>query len=103
MARIHFVTQGGERIDLEGQSGSLMSLATESFVEGIEGNCGGVCSCATCHVHLSAEDYEKVGPPSEIEQDMLDLTDGVNDYSRLCCQIELDDSIDGITLHVVNT
>ena len=100
MAKVTFVTQEQEHIEVEGTSGSLMELAVENGVEGIDGDCGGVCSCATCHVHVAPEHFKQVGEASEIEKDMLELDDNVNEFSRLCCQIEVSDKIDGVILQV---
>ncbi len=101
MAKITFITTNNEEITLEATTGSVMELAVQNNIKGIDGDCGGVCSCATCHVHVKEEDFEKVGAPSEIEADMLELEDEVSDYSRLCCQIKVSDAIDGVTLKVV--
>lgn len=102
MAKITFLTQNDETIELEGQSGTLMALAVENSVNGIDGDCGGVCSCATCHVHVKPEHVSKTGEASEIEKDMLELDDNANEYSRLCCQIEINDDLDGLILTVAN-
>lgn len=102
MAKITFITQDDETIELEGQSGSLMALAVENGVTGIDGDCGGVCSCATCHVHVKPEHVSKTGEASEIEKDMLELDDNANEFSRLCCQIEISDELDGVILTVAN-
>ena len=100
MATITFITSSGDTIVAEGQSGSVMELAKQYNVEGIDGDCGGVCSCATCHVHVSPDFFDKTGGPSEIEQDMLELDDNVNAYSRLSCQIEVREELDGLVLRV---
>ncbi len=100
MVKITFITSDEEKIVLEGTTGSVMELAVEHNVKGIDGNCGGVCSCATCHVHVRPEDMLKTGAASEIETDMLELDDNADEYSRLCCQIEISDSIDGVVLKV---
>ncbi len=100
MAKITFITSDDEKITLEGTSGSVMALAVENNVKGIDGDCGGVCSCATCHVHVAAEDIQKTGEASEIELDMLELDDNTNEYSRLCCQLEITDALDGVVLQV---
>ncbi|SET37532.1 2Fe-2S iron-sulfur cluster-binding protein [Thalassotalea agarivorans] len=100
MAKITFITTDNEHIVVEGESGSAMELAVQNGVQGIDGDCGGVCSCATCHVHVAEGDVAKVGPASEIEQDMLELDDNVTERSRLCCQIDVSDELDGIVLHV---
>ncbi|UXX77875.1 2Fe-2S iron-sulfur cluster-binding protein [Reichenbachiella carrageenanivorans] len=102
MAKITFITSDNEEIVAEATSGTVMELAKENNVNGIDGDCGGVCSCATCHVHVAEEDFEKVGAPGEIEADMLELEDNYNERSRLCCQIDMSDAIDGVTLYVAN-
>ncbi|MFC3120682.1 2Fe-2S iron-sulfur cluster-binding protein [Agaribacter flavus] len=100
MAKVIFITQANEREEVEGDSGSLMELAVQNGIYGIDGDCGGVCSCATCHVYMEADDYAKLGAPEEVESDMLELDDNVTEYSRLCCQIPVSDEIDGMTFTV---
>lgn len=102
MAKITFITQDDETIVVEATSGSVMELAVENGVSGIDGDCGGVCSCATCHVHVAPEHQAKTGEASEIEQDMLELDDEANEYSRLCCQIEVTEDIDGVVFKVAH-
>ena len=102
MAKIIFITKENEEITAEGTSGSVMELAVNNNVKGIDGDCGGVCSCATCHVHVRSKDMETVGAAGEIEADMLELDDNVTEYSRLSCQIEITDVLDGIVLEVAN-
>jgi 2Fe-2S ferredoxin len=100
MAKITFITSDNQTIELEGQSGSLMQLAVQNNVPGIDGDCGGVCSCATCHVNVDPAYWEKTGTASEIEQDMLEFEDNSSEYSRLSCQIQISDTLDGIVLKV---
>ncbi len=102
MAKITFITRDNETITVEGTSGSLMELAVQNGVKGIDGDCGGVCSCATCHVHVVPEFMDKVGQPNEIEMDMLELNDNVTDYSRLGCQVQITEALDGLILNVAN-
>ncbi|MEL7159876.1 MAG: 2Fe-2S iron-sulfur cluster-binding protein [Bacteroidota bacterium] len=100
MATITFITPGGETIQATGETGSVMELALKHNVEGIDGNCGGVCSCATCHVHVAPGDVEKTGKADDLEQDMLEFDDLTTEYSRLSCQIQVGPAVDGITLTV---
>lgn len=100
MAKITFITSDNETIILEGESGSVMELAVENDISGIDGNCGGVCSCATCHVHVLPQYMDQVGEASEIETDMLEMDDNADEYSRLCCQILISDAINGVILRV---
>lgn len=100
MAKITFITKNNESITVEATEGSVMELAVKNNIKGIDGDCGGVCSCATCHVHVAPDDFSKTGAPSEIEKDMLELDDKVTEFSRLCCQLAISESLDGITLNV---
>lgn len=102
MAKITFITRADESITLEADSGSIMELAVNNNVQGIEGECGGVCSCATCHVHVAPEYFEKTGPQEDVEAMMLELDDNLTEYSRLGCQIQITEALDGMVLHVAN-
>lgn len=102
MTKVIFITQDKQSIEVEGQDGSLMGLAVDNDIPGIEGSCRGVCSCATCHIHLSKEDFELVGAPDDIELDMLELDDNASEYSRLSCQIEVSDKLEGMKFTVAN-
>lgn len=78
-----------------------MEAAVDNQVPGIYGACGGVCSCATCHVKIAAAWREKVGPANDNEQFILDMYPAADSSSRLSCQIMLDDSMDGLEVQVV--
>ncbi|MEM9260758.1 MAG: 2Fe-2S iron-sulfur cluster-binding protein [Bacteroidota bacterium] len=100
MAKITFITTDGTSTTVTSNSGSVMELAKEHDIKGIDGDCGGVCSCATCHVHVSPEFMGKIGEASEIEKDMLEFDDNTTEYSRLSCQLTVSDTLDGIMLQV---
>jgi ferredoxin, 2Fe-2S len=83
------------------EGANLMETAKRNGVEGIFGDCGGGCACATCHVYVEGDWFEKVGPPDDIEFAMLDMvTDVLKDNSRLGCQIKMKPELDGITVTV---
>lgn len=100
MAEVTFITQDGTKIVAKGTEGSLMNLAVQHNVGGIDGDCGGVCSCATCHVHIEPEFMDRVGPAGELENDMLEFDDHTTEYSRLSCQIPVSDALDGLVVKV---
>jgi 2Fe-2S ferredoxin len=100
MAKIIFIEADGKKVVVENAVGTVMMSALDNEVEGIDGNCGGVCSCATCHVHVAPEWLEKVGKATDDESDLLEFEDNVNERSRLSCQIEVTDAIDGLVVHV---
>jgi 2Fe-2S ferredoxin len=103
MPKVTFVLpDSSSRVDVDGEVGDvLMQLAVDNGVEGILGECGGGCSCATCHVHVDPEWFSRVGPAHEVEQDMLEFSGSVSPCSRLACQLLLTDELDGIVLKVV--
>ncbi len=101
MPKVTFITPDGEKITVEDAEGTLMEVASDHQITGIDAICGGVCSCATCHVRVKDEWLEKVGPPNETEKDILDLEDGTDANSRLSCQIEITDELDGLIVEVV--
>ena len=81
-----------------------MEIAKRGGIEGIFGDCGGGCACATCHVYVEGDWFEKVGPPDDIEFAMLDMvTDVLRDNSRLGCQIKMTPELDGIEVAVAPT
>ena len=81
---------------------SLMEVAKANGIDGITADCGGGCACATCHVYVDPAFWERVGPPDEIEGDMLDMDSDVQrETSRLSCQIMMRSELDGIRLTVV--
>jgi 2Fe-2S ferredoxin len=69
-------------------------------VEGIVAECGGACSCATCHVYVDATWVNKLLPPDAQEDGMLDCVLDRKDASRLSCQIELTEQLTGLLVHV---
>ncbi len=105
MPSLTFVSPQGVRreIAVSGNS-SAMNAARLNGIGGIEAECGGALSCGTCHVYVDEADIEKLPPPSDEEGDMLDLVAAPRRAtSRLCCQIELSDEIDSLTLHIPET
>ena len=101
MPKITFLTHDGKSYEVDGTVGnSVMETAMENDVPGIDADCGGACSCATCHVWVDAAWMDKVGGPSEMEEDMLGLNEDRKDSSRLSCQIEVSDELDGLVVTV---
>ena len=100
MPKVTFITLDGKEHELEADEGTtLMEIGRDANL-GIEGTCGGSLSCATCHVIVDPEWYEKTGTPDIDEEDMLDLAFGLTKTSRLTCQIRVTDALDGIRLRV---
>ncbi|WP_415158500.1 2Fe-2S iron-sulfur cluster-binding protein [Maritalea sp.] len=101
MAKITYVEANGTRHEVEAENGStVMENAIRNDVPGIVAECGGACTCATCHVYVDKDWTAKAGGPSVMEEDMLDFAFDVNDSSRLSCQIKVTDELDGLVVHV---
>ncbi|MGJ8638119.1 MAG: 2Fe-2S iron-sulfur cluster-binding protein [Opitutaceae bacterium] len=100
MATVTFIKEDGEKVVVEDAVGSLMEIATDNDIEGIDGDCGGVCSCSTCHVKVHRDWIEKLGKVSEIETELLELEDTTDERSRLCCQIEMSEEYDGLVVEI---
>ncbi|HQF31510.1 MAG TPA: 2Fe-2S iron-sulfur cluster-binding protein [Hyphomicrobiales bacterium] len=101
MTKIIFITHDGKRHEVEAENGStVMEAAIRNHVPGIEGECGGACACATCHVYVEPDWQDATGEPAPTEEDMLDFAFDVRPSSRLSCQIRIKDELDGLTVRV---
>ena len=90
MVQIKYIEHDGTEHQVNAETGvSLMQAAIDNLVPGIDADCGGECSCATCHVMVGDDWVDKVGNPGEMEEAMLDLNPERQSNSRLSCQISL--------------
>lgn len=95
MPKVIFVTPEGEK-QVEALSGlSILEIAHQNDID-LEGACEGSLACATCHIILEKDTYNKLQEPLEEEEDMLDMAFGLTETSRLGCQIILTEELDGI-------
>lgn len=101
MPKVTYIEHDGTEHEVEVKAGlSLMEGAVKNNVPGIDAECGGACSCATCHVFVEAEWLPRTGSRSAAEEAMLDFADGVRETSRLSCQIRVDDTLDGLVVRL---
>ena len=101
MAKITYIEFDGTEHAVEVRNGlTVMEGAIKNNVPGIDADCGGACACATCHVYVEEAWREAVGPPSEMEEDMLDFAFDVRPSSRLSCQIKVTEALDGLVVRV---
>lgn len=101
MPQVKFIEFNGTEHNIDANNGdSIMTAATSNLVPGIDADCGGECSCATCHALISAEWQTKLDAPSESEESMLDLNPDRSSESRLTCQIKMSDDLDGIVVNL---
>lgn len=101
MPVITFIEHNGTEHEVEAKNDlSVMNAAIMNGVPGIDADCGGACSCATCHVIVDPAWQEKVGPPGVYEDPMLDISPDRQAGSRLSCQINMTDELDGLIVRV---
>jgi 2Fe-2S ferredoxin len=79
---------------------TVMDCAVDNGIPGITAQCGGGCTCSTCHCYLPRAWYAKAGPPEGDEADILEFTPGRRATSRLSCQIPLTPRLDGIEIQI---
>lgn len=77
---------------------NLMRAATDNNVPGIDGDCGGNCACATCHVFVDAAWEARAGSRNAKEDEMLNFASELQDNSRLACQIIVTEALDGLVV-----
>ena len=101
MPRVTFFEHNGTRHDVDATSGlSVMRAAVDHNVPGIDADCGGACACATCHVYVDAEWLGRTGARTEMEESMLSFAAASLDNSRLACQIQMSEALDGIVVRL---
>ena len=99
MPKVTFIAFNGTPHSVEVPVGTtLMRAATDNGVAGIDGDCGGNCACATCHVFVDPAWWTQVGARTAIEEEMLNFAAELRDNSRLACQIKLTDGLDGLVV-----
>jgi ferredoxin len=97
---VRFETSDGNKVAVAAEAGSCLLEVAQGAGLPLEGTCEGQMACSTCHVIVAPEWFEKLAPASSDEEDMLDLAAGVTRTSRLSCQIELTEALDGIELRI---
>jgi ferredoxin, 2Fe-2S len=101
---ISFILPDGGRSDVTGENGlSIMELAVAAGVDGIDADCGGACSCATCHVYVDDDWLPRIGPATADEIAMLEFVPDLRAGSRLSCQIAFAPELDGLTVRIPDT
>jgi ferredoxin len=99
--RVTFIHADGKgRTEADVEPGSILLEVAQAHMMPLEGTCEGQMACSTCHVIVAKEDFERLPPATEMEEDMLDLAAGVRRTSRLACQILLTEAMDGLTVSI---
>ncbi len=99
MPEVTFVETDGTQHVVDAPIGmNLMQVAINAVVPGIEGDCGGLCACGTCHVYIQEPWRDLCAQPDELEMGILDFAYGVNENSRLSCQVIVTASHEGLVV-----
>ncbi len=103
MAQIHVIQRDGSKRTIEAPEGEPLMEALRDENTGVEGTCGGTCSCGTCHVYVAGTWQDKTGARSDEEDMMLEALEEYVELrpgSRLACRIEVSNALDGLELEI---
>ena len=101
MAKITYITHEDKSHTIEVQNGlSVMEGAVQNDIPGIDTDCGGGMACATCHIYVKKEWWDKIPNKEDGEEDMLDMAYEPNKFSRLSCQIIVSNELDGLVVSI---
>jgi 2Fe-2S ferredoxin len=101
MGRIVFIEHDGQTHDVDLVAGkTLMQIAVDNNIPGIDADCGGECACGTCHVILEQQWLAAAGKAEADELQMLEMTPERSSTSRLSCRVQITDAMDGMVVHL---
>jgi ferredoxin, 2Fe-2S len=101
MPRLTVIEFSGKEHQLESEEGkSVMQAVVDALVPGIMADCGGSCSCATCHCYVDEAWLDRLPPPEGAERDMLECALDPQDNSRLSCQVRITRQTDGLVVRL---
>ena len=101
MPKITYITHDNKNHTIDVQNGlTVMEGAVQNDIPGIDADCGGGMACATCHVYVKDDWFDKITPKEDGEEDMLDMAFEPKKNSRLSCQIIISDELDGLTVNI---
>lgn len=99
MVQINYIEHNGTKRVVDVPEGvSLMDGALRRHIPGIDGDCGGACACATCHIYVAPEWIERLRPMNDLERGMLKFASEVRENSRLACRIVATSTLTGLTV-----
>ena len=103
MPKIHVIDSEGEEHTVEGQAGLSLMESLRDLDNGVLALCGGMCSCATCHCYIEESWASKLDDREDDEQELLeDLDSFKEDQSRVSCQIEFSEEMDGMRVEIAS-
>jgi len=101
MPKITYIEHNGKSHTINVSNGlSVMEGAIQNNVPGIDADCGGSMACATCHVYVKEEWFNKLPNKEDGEEDMIDMAYDPNKYSRLSCQLIVSEKLEGLVVNL---
>lgn len=101
MPTVTFITADGAQEEVHAEvNTSLMQAAVDNGIDAILAECGGACSCATCHCYIDEAWQSKTGTPDDMEESMLDCVVDREAGSRLSCQIQVTEDMEGLVVRL---
>ena len=101
MPKITYITHDDQSRTIEVQNGlTVMEGAVQNDIPGIDADCGGGMACATCHVYVKEDWFNKLPKKEDGEEDMLDMAFEPKTNSRLSCQLTVSDELDGLVVDI---
>ena len=101
MSKVTYIEHDGKSHTIDIQNGlTVMEGAIQNNIPGIDADCGGSMACATCHVYVKEEWFNRIPKKEDGEEDMLDMAFEPNKFSRLSCQLVVSDELDGLVVNI---
>ena len=101
MPKITYIEHNGKSHTVDVANGlSVMEGAVQNNIPGIDADCGGGMACATCHVYVKEEWFDKLPKKEDGEEDMIDMAYEPNKFSRLSCQLIVSDELEGLVVNL---
>ena len=101
MTKIKYIEHNGKSHTIDVANGlSVMEGAVQNNIPGIDADCGGSMACATCHVYVKEEWFDKLPKKEDGEEDMIDMAYEPNKFSRLSCQLIVSDELEGLVVNL---
>ncbi len=101
MTTLNVTLRTGESRAVQAKPGaSVMETIRDGGIDEILAICGGCCSCATCHVYIADQDWDRLTPPASGELELLEFSEFPTERSRLSCQIRMSPALDGLSVTI---
>ena len=101
MPKITYIEYNGKTHTIEVANGlTVMEGAIQKNIPGIDADCGGGMACATCHVYVKQEWFDKLPKKEDGEEDMIDMAYEPNKFSRLSCQLIVSEKLEGLVVKI---